>query len=203
MAHVRYTPQPGRAHRRGLTLVELMIAMTITSIIAAAVAAMIHTTAYGISSQDQLRTLMVAHELAEVRISPALRGSTMVLAEGDDYVVLWTYDRRDVDSPNLSELHRIEIDRDENELRSYKAPAGLAEAQDTRYDLVATDFGSVTAGLRDTAEFPRELWAGDVTDLAFSFNTDDPRNSTFIGYRIEITVDGQTETAVGGTAPRN
>jgi len=181
----------------------MMIAMAITCMIGAAVAAMVYSASYGTSSQDQLRNLLVAHEMAELRTSTALRSSMMVLAKGDDYVVLWTRHTRDVDSPNLSELQRIEIERDKQELRSYQAPADLPAERDTKYDLAGTDFGALTATLRDTADFPGEPWASDVTDLAFTFDTDDPRSCELVGYRTDITVDGQTETAIGCAALRN
>ena len=107
------------AGKRGLTLVELLIAVTITALVGAGVATMLVATTRGTSSRTDLRGLVVKHKTLSARLGSSIRSAKMVLAAGSDFVVLWAHDDRANDLPNRSELQRIEWDNTNNEVRSY------------------------------------------------------------------------------------
>jgi len=150
-----------------------------------------------------MRTLMVANEMVALRVNAALRASKMVLARGDNYLVLWMADTKVNETPDLSELRRIERDPATNEFYSYKAPADLAEADDTQYALATTDFDAATEAVKGSAVFPSELWGSDVTAWATAVAGADLQQLCYVGYRVTTTLDDVSVTKVGGAALRN
>lgn len=196
-------PGTRRGMRTGLTLMEFLLAIVITGVIATVVAMMLYSVWYGTSSQTELRSVLVRHETVATRLNAALRSSTMVLAKGDDYVVLWMAEHRAFGVPNLSELMRIERDAATQELRSYEAPDDLAEADDVEYELATTDFNAVTNALKGTAFLPCEVWTSELTGWTIVLDAADPRESRFVSYRMTLTSDDVSETAVAGMALRN
>ena len=192
-----------RSACRGLTLVELVLGLVITSFISAAIGAMLISVSAGVSHQRETRACTVSHAVASIRVGEALRSAKMVLAMGPDYVVLWMPEAWPNGMVNLSEFVRIERDPAAEELVCYRAPPNLAEADDTAYDLAATDFDAVTSALRGTPFFPRRLWASGVTGWATTTTTTDPREARYVGYRITMSLDGVAETTFGGAALRN
>jgi len=192
-----------RAGNGGVTLMELLLALMVSGLVGAAVALMLSATSYGTSSQAEKRSMLVTNEIAAGRLGEALRRSKMVLAKGEDYLVLWMADTSVNDVPNLSELHRIERDPTTDELQSYRAPADLASEDDVEYDLGTTDFNAVTGALKDSAYFPGTLWATEVTAWTTTVPTADVRQANFVGYRITTTSDGASETKIGGMKLRN
>jgi len=187
----------------GLTLVELVLGLSITMVLGAAIAAMLFAVYDGTSAQIESRGLAVSHVTAAARISAAARASRDVLAAGENYLVLWNAEVRSDGVPNLSELQRIERDPASGELRSYQAPLDLPDAENTAYGLETTDFNAVTASLRGTKNFPGKLWATDVSSLTVSLIPDAARKATFVSFRIATTADGADRTTVGGAALRN
>ena len=145
-----------------MTLVEVVLALGITSLIASSVAGLIYSVYQSQRDQQHLRRRNSRAEVVAARLDGAIRSASVVLAVGTDYLVLWKTDSRTNQKPNLSEIQRIEWDRAGQRLRTYAAPANLAEEDDATYDLTA-DFAQITAGLKDTAAFPGQTWCQDVT----------------------------------------
>jgi len=193
----------GRGWRAGTTLVEVLLALTVTSLVAAAVAALLFSTSYGTSSHDDMRDVLVSNEVAATRLGAALRASKMVLAKGDNYLVLWMADTEVNDEPDLSELRRVERDPATNELRSYRAPASLPKEDDTMYELVSTDFNAITDAMKGSANLPETLWATDVTEWTTTADAADPHNEGFVGFRITTSMHGVSATKVGGATLKN
>jgi len=191
-----------RAAARGLTLVELSVGLAVTIMVGAVVATMLFSGFYGTSTDQQSRGLLVSQEGAVKRLNAALRASKMVLARGDNYLVLWKAETRLNQQPNLSELQRIEWNTATHELWSYKAPLGLDDSQDTLYNLASTDFSAVTSALKGTDLFPGILWASDVTGWTTTLDSANPQQANVVGYRFTITLDGASQTAVDATALR-
>jgi type II secretory pathway pseudopilin PulG len=164
MAGRAFHPRPLGPRRRrtaGVTLVEVLLALAVTSLIASSVAGLVYTVSQTQRDQQHLRRRNSRAEVVAARVDGAIRSATAVLAVGSDYLVLWKTDSRTNRMPNLSEIQRIEWDRAGQRLRAYAAPADLAEADDPAYDLTS-DFSQITAALKDTPDFPGETWCRDV-----------------------------------------
>jgi len=184
---------------RGFTLVEFLLALAVTAIVAAAVASMLFAARYGTATERTMRAATVQKKVVRHRLDAALRSARMVLARGPDCLVLWTAEQRDPKAPNLSELRRIEIDATGARLMHYRAPPGLPAEEDTRYELESTDFAAVTENLKGRARFPGEPWANGVSQWTTELDRADPYEARLVTYRLRVEA-GRTAVTAASTA---
>lgn len=194
--------QPRMGRRRGMTLIELLLAIAGTGLVAAATAMMMHAVAAGTSSRGDMRQAVVRHKTVAGRVSTMVRSSYQVLAAQEDVLVLWLGDADGNKSPNLAEICRVERDAATSQLRCYRAEAGLDPAANTAYP-IESDFAAVTEQLRDTALYPHQLWATGVSQWEVSIDADDPREAALISSRLTFDFSGMRDTAIAAVALRN
>ena len=195
-------PCPPR-RRAGLTLVELLLAVTISAIIGAAMATMLLAVSTGTSSHRKTRSLAVAHGVVAERLGAAVRVSRTVLAREDDLLVLWVPGLSTSSTPALSELRRIELDSSSGELACYRVPPEVLLDPDPQYDPATTDFDDVTETAKGKGTLAKQLWATGVQDWAVALDREEPRQARFVSYRLTLHGDGGSETTTGATTLRN
>jgi type II secretory pathway pseudopilin PulG len=179
-------------------LVEILLALAITGLIAAGVASLLMATASGTKDRQELRQRNVRVDVLAHRIDGAIRSSSMLLARDSRTLVLWTGDTNKNGAVNLSELRRIEYDNSGKQIICYEAPATLPAASNTAYDLATTtaaNFLTATAALRGTTSFPGTVWGNNVMTWDTSPTTGS-RTTRLIGYRFSIRLpDSGTHSA--------
>ena len=185
-----------RLSRRAFTLVEVLLALAITALVGLSVAAMLTATAYGTTSRQEMRGLLVKTQTISARLSAAIRTSREVLypnagqPTSNDYLVLWTADENDDSVKQNNEVRLIERSTVDNELDSY------VDSTDT------ADFSNVAAfRTQALASYPSVRWARGVTTLSFQATTD-PADTMLLSYHFTVAEGQATETAVGAAAPR-
>lgn len=198
-----YHAARARTHRAaGLSLAELILALAGMALVGAAVAVMINATAYGTDSRRDMRGVVVREKTMTSRVNAAIRSSKMVLAQGTDYVVLWMFDTTGDELPNLSEIRMIERKSVTSELYSYKAPANLAPAADTSYELTI-NFKTTLDAIKGGSTFPGERWGSNVSTWGITLNNATAQSATLVSYRLTITASTISDTAIGASALRN
>lgn len=148
---------------RGLSLVEVIMALAIAAMISAGVSSLLFAVANGTQDRQEVRRRNVKAEVLATRIDGAIRASAMLLGRDNRAIVFWVSDSRENQVVNLSELLRIEYDASAKQIRACRAPADLAEAADIAYNLKTTDFLAVTASLSGSSTFPRQIWGQDIS----------------------------------------
>ncbi len=191
-----------RGHAYGMTIVELLLALAGTAFVAVAIAMMLSVVASGTSSRTDLRQSVVRQKTITARLNAAIRSSSMVLVAEDDLLIVWTNDTDSNSEPSLGEIQRIERDAATGELRAYKTPLTLAEADNTAYTL-ATDFDSITTALKGNANFPQEVWAIGLHSWTITVNAETAQDATLVSSRIVIGEGDMTETVISAAALRN
>lgn len=189
----------GRRAQHGMTLLELLLAMAAVALIGMAIVSMLVAVSYGTSSSDELRTLAVRSKTLNNRIGAAVRGSKMILDQGDDYLILWTRDLNEDGEPSLLEIRRLQRDDPDSELINYEADPS---ATDTAYALT-DDFDAITSALMGDADFPAELWSTGVTGLDMTLNDAAPQLATLVAYQLTLNAEGLSETAINTVAIRS
>jgi len=159
--------------RRGFTLVEVVIALAISSAIGVTVAMMLGGISAATRAEHDTRRAIVKRQVAITRLGACVRGAAMVLSSADDHLVLWTGDSTGEGKPNISELRRIEWNDDSHEILVYEAPANLSAASDTEYELT-NNFDSITQSLAGSASFPGRVRLRNVTHWDVNLDSPDP-----------------------------
>jgi len=194
-----------RRRARGLTFVELLLGLVITSIIGLAIASMLFATTRGTSSSNDMRGLLIQQKLLGGRLGASLRGSTEVLASGSNYIVLWMNDTRANGSPDLSELRRIEYDSVNHRIISYRMPSTWTQSQidanEINY-LATDDFNAKTNAVKGTSSFPAEVWSNSVYGWTFTLDVAAP-DTALVSYRLTVQSGTEQATAIGAAALRN
>ncbi|MEM9914825.1 MAG: hypothetical protein AAF911_07690 [Planctomycetota bacterium] len=191
------------ARGRGLTLIEMIMALGIMALIGATIAGMLSAMAYGTDEDSDVRKLVARSKMVSMRINAAVRGSQRVLEAGETadltWVVLWGRDLDENDAPSLLEIRLLEYDAAAGTLSSYTAPDGTA---DVLYTL-ADDFDAITDALRGTADFPETRWANDAQGFTVTLDETDPQSARLVSYRLSLTAGNLTDTTIGTATLRN
>lgn len=194
-------------HRLGLTLVELLLALAITALIAAAVSGMLVAVTYGSESDRDMRSAVVRNKVIQSRLSAAIRGAAMVLEMGSDHLVLWMGDADGNGMPNLAEIRYILRDGATQELRCHRPDfTGMTpeqiDAVNAAYTLNA-NFQAATAGARSQSYFPAEVWTNQVTGWTVTADDADVQQAALVSFRLNLQNQAMSDLLVGAAALRN
>jgi type II secretory pathway pseudopilin PulG len=189
------------ATRPALTLVEMLLSLAITAMIAATLTGMLATVSAGTRSATELRQRNLRAEVVRERLESAVRSSARVLASGNDWMVLWTGDTRSNSVPDLSEISRIEWNKGTKELRFFAPPPNLADADNVKYAFTS-DFDTITRGLAGTAKFPGQVWGRRVSDWAATVDGPVTLPRRTVSYRLSLEDERGVTTFVASVVPR-
>jgi len=195
-----------------LTIVELLLALTITALVSAAVASMLLAVSYGTSSKRDLRGVIVKGRIIDARMASAIRESRAILESGTDYLVLWKGDtdpNGTAGSPDLAEMLLIERDNAADTLSGYAFPSSYSQAQidaaNVTYQLTGNPAGffqTATANAKTAGSFVQTLWGSGVTAVTFTLDGADPSDRSMVGYQLSLTAGDLNDTIVGSTSLR-
>lgn len=187
------------ASSRGLTLLELLLALAGTAVIGSAVAMMLAGVAYGTQSDKDLRTLVTKQMATRARIEAEVRESRMVLDQGTGYLILWTEDIDESGTPNKTEIQVIELDAGTGLITRYAAADGITDAEYT----LADDFRTTTDAYKGDATFPGEQWTSGVSTFTITLDDADPQAARLVSFRIGLINGDIPATLIGAAALRN
>ena len=105
--------------RRGLTLMEMIVALTITAMVGSAIAAMLHSISVGVETKHDNRAIMLMANAANARISSYVASSNCILATNNEAVVLWLEDSRQGGTVHATEIRWIAYDAASETLNVY------------------------------------------------------------------------------------
>lgn len=184
---------------RGLTLLELLLALAGTAVIGSAVAAMLTGVAYGTAVDKDMRSLITRQMALRARVEAEVRESRMLLDSGADYLILWSSDADDDGSPSKAEIQVIEYDAVMDRVMRY-APAPLIT--DVSYALT-DDFRTATNSYKGDSTFPGERWAEQITSFAITLDHLDPQSAKLVSFRFGMSGGEVPYTGIGAATIRN
>ena len=184
---------------RGLTLLELLLALAGTAVIGSAVAAMLTGVAYGTSVDKDMRSLITRQMALRARVEAEVRESRMVLDAGADYMILWSSDADDDGLPSKAEIQVIEYDAVMDRVMRY-APAPLIT--DVGYALT-DDFRTATDSYKGDSTFPGERWAEQISSLSVTLDNIDPQSARLVSLRFGMASGEVPYTGIAAATIRN
>ncbi len=174
--HRRFIFLSGRGVRGGMTLMELIIGLAITAVVAGVLAILINSTAAGTNSQNDGRRALVKMQSFKAQVGDVLSNARSILAVGSNYVVYWVGDQAGAVTPangavNLSELRLLEVDTTTGNLNLYAVqwPAGFSNASILSADqtyAAGTAWYAACQTAKSGGYFSPTLIATNVTSLA-------------------------------------
>ena len=102
--------------RRGMTLLELMLALVITAMIAGAISGMMDAVSIGVSTRRDSRATMVGASAAASRLSAYIAPSRCLLSAGGSDLALWLDDSRESDTIHATEIRWLLFDSGAGEI---------------------------------------------------------------------------------------
>jgi hypothetical protein len=181
--------------RRGLTFIELLIGLAITAFTCAILAALIHATALGTSTQNDGRRGLVRLQTLKSVLADEFVNARCILATGNNYVIYWTGDQPGSvtaanGAVNFSELRLLEIDAAGNlNICCTQWPAGMTDAAkqsaDTTYAANSNWYAAVSA-LRGTTYYSTHALASGGAALTASLDAATPTSAHYIHVRIDL-----------------
>ena len=102
--------------RRGLTLLELILGISITTLITAAIAAMCGSVATGITTRHDARSVMLRANAVQTRLAAYIAPARSILDVTDTTAVIWFNDNRESNTVHASEIRWITFDQSSHSL---------------------------------------------------------------------------------------
>ena len=206
----------GRAARRGrgLTFVELIIALAITSITCGILAVLINATAVGTNSQNDGRRGLVRLQALKAGLQDEFTNARSILAIGNNYIVYWIGDQNGAatatnQAVNLSELRLLEVDTATGNLNVYSAhfpaswTAAMIASSDSLYAASTSWYATCTSLKSSSSYFTGTTVATGVTAMTSSVDNASTTSAKLIHIRIDTTDNGVSRTLVVDTALAN
>jgi hypothetical protein len=95
---------------RGLTLMELLMAVIITAMVGAGIAGMLGAVSSGVGTRRDNREIMVRAHAAQCRLAAYLATSRCVLAKSATNVTIWLADSRQSNTVHATEIRWLRFD---------------------------------------------------------------------------------------------
>lgn len=183
--------QASRTTKLAFTLIELSLALAVSSVIGLIVVLLLTSMGAATDSKNDTRRANAKRQVAIIRLGAMTRSAAMVLAAGPQSLVLWKGDANLNGKPDLSELRRVAWNMATAEIVTYEAPAEIS-GSDVTYEL-DTDFDAVTASLADSSLFPGTLVLTAIADWGVAFDTPHVQSARLARLRVTIQHDSGPE----------
>ena len=186
-----------RARRRGVTLLELMLALSVTAMVGLGVASMLSMISSSTRNAREARSLLLRAHAGQIRLRSYLDSSLRMLGyDAAQGLAIWLHDQRTVDSVNLSEVRVFWYDGGARTLSVewVSFPEAWTELQIQAVDTVVpdgSDYFAVmeaqrAAGMTATLELVE-----DVTWLGMSFDVPTITDATRMTMEMELAMDDE------------
>lgn len=195
----------GFCPRRGLSLLELLLAITISAMVAGAIAGMLGAVTAGVGTRKDSREIMVLAHGAQCRLSAYLATSRCVLADDGSNLTLWLNDDRESDTVHASEIRWLIFDLSSGEIVvDYVAfPASwtptACELADREYS-VGTDWSTVHATYDGLGLLASKPLVDHLTGVSIQRDQNSVAASRHIAFNLSFQGNNATVTIpVSGT----
>jgi prepilin-type N-terminal cleavage/methylation domain-containing protein len=189
-------------NRRGLSLIEMLLAISITSVIGAAIASMMAAATTSLTSKSDGRQSAIRLATTQVRLGAYIAPSLCILDKGNSTLTLWTEDSRESDTVHASEIRWIRFDSEEKTLnvQFVDFPEEWSETMIDAADVECnslTNYEALFNGLQSDNLITSIALVDAMETCVFWINTTEPIESTRVCIRFSFTSSfGETNDAM-------
>ncbi len=192
------TPRHVQRHhggRRAFTIAEILVALTISSLVGLVVTTMLSALESTVREERDVRRANVQEQMAVMRLGALVRSSARLLALDADDVVLWRGDANGDGQVNVSELRVLRLESS-GEVWTFEVPGDEEPALDTAYAIDA-DFAAVASALIAGGDLPGTLALRHVKSWSVEADQPEPRDATLLAAELALeTTQGVVSTKV-------
>lgn len=177
--------------RRAFTLVELLVAIAITAIVAAAAGATLSAVAVGLRGQEEAAQEVARIARVQARLCDHLYRARMVLAQSPESVAIWlpseAFDGSDANAAAFDAIHTDEVrwyrfDRQARLLVMQKANASAGRAVHP----LASDWESLRSSLAATGGLSTGTVLEGVQEAAFRYESFDRCRDRRVALEVQL-----------------
>lgn len=178
-------------NRRGLTLLEMTLAIGITAVIGAAIASMMAAATNSIASKDDGRQSAIRLATTQVRLGAYIAPSRCILEKSTTQLTLWFDDSTESQTPHATEIRWIRFD-ESSKLLSVKFVDFPAEWSQSMIDAQNIECNSLTDYelLLESFESSNLITSVHLVDsinsCSFWINNFVPTDATHISIRFSL-----------------
>lgn len=171
-------------HKNGLTLIELLVAMVVTSIVLTAVATLAFAMNSANRATDDTSEKQAQIRFATLRISELIRHSKLICYVNSDELVVWRAD----DTPggegqiNAGELVYIEISNNRIQLMDFSSVPAAMQTD----SLTLAQLGGLKASLMSACTERYAVLVPVCSNVQFGFLPELPPRSRFVTISFDI-----------------
>lgn len=201
-SHMRCPPARRRGRRKGMTLLELLLAFAITAIIGLAMATVLTTAARGISGAGEARSALQRVHAAYVRTRAYTDSGLCLLGvDKDKGFAFWLHDETPGGRLNLLELRVFWWNTGDGTfiVERVKVPDAWAPELVAAYNIPvssAADFFQVMLDQRSLGMTSAEVIADGLEIAALGFTGVDPQNAQRFRLTLTVATGPQTQEPV-------
>jgi len=171
-----------KKNEKGLTLVELMVAMVVTGIVLAAVSTLTFALSSANKSTGDISRSQAQVRFTTLRIQELIRNCNMICLASDDDLAVWLADKNNDNKININELAYIDFGTDRNHLYLYTFSSSNNSVIDiSSIQAYSTNWWSSYAGDTEVVKLLPECG-----NIEFQFDAMPP-NSKFVNIKFEMT----------------
>ncbi|MGI9014380.1 MAG: hypothetical protein ACR2GY_09040 [Phycisphaerales bacterium] len=204
---MHHVSAPSRTTRRGLTLVEMMLALTITVMIAGAIASMMAAAAQGVGAKRDTRSVMIRANAAQSRLSGYLLPARCILAHQPGELVIWYRDERPGDTVHTTEVRWLRFDPEEGaiDVLFITFPVNWTENERRVADKelpAATDWNNILASYTAQGVLGSVRIVDGLQSIDISLDDPNVLQADVVSFDLEFTTQNSTELIRQTTALR-
>lgn len=192
-----------RTTRFGLTVMELMLALSITVIVGAALTAMLRAIWVGVETDRDTRSHLLHANAAQMRLSAYIAPSLCILHADRTSLTLWFNDARRGGTVNLTEIRWLRFNDATGTIVAYMVnfPDSWTETEklleDREYS-PTTNWDSLLNRCQNNGWITSIALVDGLDSVEISRDHDDPQDSRHVTYRL-VTSDAKVMTLVSSS----
>jgi hypothetical protein len=202
---IRTTPMtPQRTPtRHGLTLLELMLSLAITVMVAGGVAAMLGAVSSGVELRRDTRSHMLHANAAQIRLAAYIHPSLCILDATDTDLTLWFNDARPSGTVHTREIRWLRFDENDGIIRVFRVqfPDDWTNNQiltQEREMSPSTNWDGVFDYYQSQGWMAQTVLLDGLASVDIALNRDNPQQSKQVTFRLQAG-EAQTPTLVSAS----
>ena len=189
-------------NRRGFTFIELIISLSITSMVGLSVVTLMNAVTSGITSKEDGRQSSIRCSNLKTKMNAYISPARCVLAKSPHSTTIWMNDTRESKTVHATEIRWIEFNTtlEQLEVIFITFPDYWSEEMKTQNDYECneqTDYGQLLSNFKANGFITTLAIVDQISGCNLWFNHTDPKDITLVSFEFKLNSSmGETDRLV-------